>query len=169
MITVSRVDARARGLKRYFTGKPCKRGHISERLVSIRKCCVCNTLAGVAWTALHPAKIALANKYSNMKRRVEGRVGGPRGAYFARLYMGLGLMPKAEFMTWALHDPEFKRLWREYQLSGWDLRLAPSIDRIDTQRGYVAGNIQFITHADNARKSCLWRHHGINQITKEAA
>ena len=29
-------------LKRYFTGKPCKRGHVSERLVSGRKCVECH-------------------------------------------------------------------------------------------------------------------------------
>lgn len=29
---ISRKDAIAKGLKRYFTGKPCKRGHVVERL-----------------------------------------------------------------------------------------------------------------------------------------
>jgi hypothetical protein len=28
---ISREKARARGLKRLFTGKPCCRGHLSER------------------------------------------------------------------------------------------------------------------------------------------
>lgn len=31
---ISRKVAKARGLKVYFTGKPCKRGHVSERYVS---------------------------------------------------------------------------------------------------------------------------------------
>lgn len=35
-------DARDAGLKRYFTGKPCKRGHISERLVSNQGCLACS-------------------------------------------------------------------------------------------------------------------------------
>ena len=39
---ISRVDARARGLKRYFTGKPCKKGHFSERKVSTRQCRECD-------------------------------------------------------------------------------------------------------------------------------
>lgn len=30
---ISRKDAISRGLDRYFTGKPCKRGHISERKI----------------------------------------------------------------------------------------------------------------------------------------
>lgn len=38
---ISRIDARAQGLKRYFTGRPCKRGHIVERHVSNLTCMEC--------------------------------------------------------------------------------------------------------------------------------
>lgn len=38
---ISRSDAIACGLKRYFTGVPCPKGHISERLVSSRGCARC--------------------------------------------------------------------------------------------------------------------------------
>jgi hypothetical protein len=30
---ISRKEAKAAGLTRYFTGKPCKRGHVVERRV----------------------------------------------------------------------------------------------------------------------------------------
>lgn len=33
--------ARRRGLKHYYTGKPCKNGHRSERLVSNGMCVTC--------------------------------------------------------------------------------------------------------------------------------
>ena len=39
--TIDRQDARRRGLTRYFTGKPCRRGHIAERYVSDQTCCEC--------------------------------------------------------------------------------------------------------------------------------
>lgn len=32
-VIISRAEAKARGLTRYFTGKPCKHGHIAERRV----------------------------------------------------------------------------------------------------------------------------------------
>ena len=35
---ISRADAKARGLKRYFTGIPCKHGHVSERNTSTTGC-----------------------------------------------------------------------------------------------------------------------------------
>lgn len=42
--TVSLEEARNQGLKHYFTGTPCKRGHISVRLVSSRRCCECSKI-----------------------------------------------------------------------------------------------------------------------------
>ena len=39
---ISRDEALRRGLNKFFTGKPCKRGHVAERFVSgIRWCVVC--------------------------------------------------------------------------------------------------------------------------------
>lgn len=50
---VSRLEAKARGLKRYFTGKPCKHGHVAERFVCSWSCvaCVC------VWQADNPDKV----------------------------------------------------------------------------------------------------------------
>ena len=41
MEIISREEAKAKGLKRYFTGEPCIRGHYSERLVSNKVCFSC--------------------------------------------------------------------------------------------------------------------------------
>ena len=41
---VSRREAMARGLKRYFTGKPCRRGHLSERDTMHRRCFACDKI-----------------------------------------------------------------------------------------------------------------------------
>ena len=38
-------EAKKLGLKRYFTGKPCKYGHVSERFTSARKCIECNRIS----------------------------------------------------------------------------------------------------------------------------
>lgn len=44
MKIISKKDAISLGLKRYFTGKPCKRGHISERNTSKSTCLECKRL-----------------------------------------------------------------------------------------------------------------------------
>ena len=41
MDLISRADAKALGLKRYFTGEPCCKGHIAERRVSDHGCVAC--------------------------------------------------------------------------------------------------------------------------------
>lgn len=38
---ISRDEAKAAGLKRYFLGVPCLHGHVAERLVSSKGCVVC--------------------------------------------------------------------------------------------------------------------------------
>ena len=49
MNLVSYKQAIAQGLSRYFTGKPCKHGHIAERRVSGRCCVVCADNLTRAW------------------------------------------------------------------------------------------------------------------------
>lgn len=38
---ITRKQAKERGLKRYFTGKPCKHGHVAERYYSGAHCLIC--------------------------------------------------------------------------------------------------------------------------------
>lgn len=44
MITITRDAAIKLGKMRYFTGKPCKRGHIDERFCSTKICVSCNRI-----------------------------------------------------------------------------------------------------------------------------
>lgn len=41
---VTRAEAKAQGLKRYFTGVPCNYGHICERYSNDFKCCECSSV-----------------------------------------------------------------------------------------------------------------------------
>jgi 5-methylcytosine-specific restriction endonuclease McrA len=53
---IPRADAKAQGLKRYFTGEPCKNGHIAERSVSQGTCVACVLEKGRRWVALNPER-----------------------------------------------------------------------------------------------------------------
>jgi len=57
---ISRQEALAKGSKRYFTGKPCKRGHTSERLISTRVCIECSKI--------HEKKYSKSKKGREKKR-----------------------------------------------------------------------------------------------------
>lgn len=76
---IGRADALARGLKRYFTGKPCKRGHVAERAICSKNCVECQRLTGPSYQkryrstpeyrARHAAEIAASYraKHPNWK------------------------------------------------------------------------------------------------------
>lgn len=46
---ISRSDAKATGLKSYFTGVPCKHGHMAPRLVSSKTCRECELQKTSEW------------------------------------------------------------------------------------------------------------------------
>lgn len=72
MKIISEKDALALGLKRYYTGKTCKNGHLCERLVNSRNCCECNRLKQQEINAsLTPQEVQVRNAkqrnyYANM-------------------------------------------------------------------------------------------------------
>jgi len=58
MQIISRAEAKAKGLRFYFTGKPCKHGHVAERVAFNATCVECER--------------AFIKKY-RLKKRVAGR------------------------------------------------------------------------------------------------
>jgi len=80
---MSRADAQANNLPRYFTGVACKHGHVAERYTANKSCCECaNATANatkakdkaryvatsVAWGRRNPNKMAQYQRTKNAKR-----------------------------------------------------------------------------------------------------
>jgi hypothetical protein len=51
-----RIDALQAGLKRYFTGRPCSRGHMAERYCSSNACIECLLLHQARYAAANPER-----------------------------------------------------------------------------------------------------------------
>lgn len=49
MEIISRSQAQEKGLRHYFTGKPCKHGHVGRRYVCDRRCLSCKALSLNKW------------------------------------------------------------------------------------------------------------------------
>lgn len=75
---ISRASARAAGLKRYFTGRPCKRGHFAYRFMANSQCSKCaserakaNPSAGLkrgrAWYARNAKKQRARGRHKRTK------------------------------------------------------------------------------------------------------
>ena len=56
MDIIARKDALTQGLTHYFTGKPCKRGHLAMRYASTKSCVECSAAHNAAFLAANPGK-----------------------------------------------------------------------------------------------------------------
>lgn len=68
-----------------------------------------------------------------MKARVENQRG-----YYPQ-WAGLALLPRDEFIAWAIRNPPPREMWQ------------PSVDRIDPSRGYTLDNIRWLEARQNSR------------------
>lgn len=91
----------------------------------------------------------LVRVYQNMK----GRTSGLQKKDYPHLYKGKELLDRQVFYDWSKQNEAFKTLYQQYIDSGRDKKLVPSIDRIDTEKGYTIDNIQWITFSENCRKA----------------
>lgn len=89
-------------------------------------------------------------RYADMKARVEGRSTNRSNSF------GHELLPRAEFLKWCTTQPHFivfMVIYMDWVRSDFNLMFAPSIDRIDSSRGYTADNMQWMTFVENCEKN----------------
>jgi hypothetical protein len=97
----------------------------------------------------------LVHKYKGMRQRVRGEHSDPKTN---RIYKGLPLCGKQEFLDWAITDEAFNSIWYEWLQNGVGIKFSPSIDRIIPKKGYALSNLQFLPLSENSRKSARARH-----------
>jgi 5-methylcytosine-specific restriction endonuclease McrA len=108
---ISRHEAKAVGLRHYFTGKPCRRGHVDRRRVNDKTCIACDRArvrpdnaarCRARYLAQRAEYIAAAKAYTEANRaKVRERRRKHREANKERLY--------AETSAWAKTFPEKRR------------------------------------------------------------
>lgn len=151
--------------KRYFTGDPCRNGHIAERLISNRACVICLTERKLTWAKDNSDKLAekARNRRSNNPEKIRN--------YERNRYQ---VDPRIKMLSAAKQRAIKKNL--EFNLTIDDIKIpntcplleiplvvssgkitdnSPSLDRIDNNRGYTKDNIIIISHMANRCKSDL--------------
>jgi len=89
----------------------------------------------------------LVRKYRNMLSRVIGVTKTKN-----HLYLGLEILDKETFYNWSINNDDFKELFSHWSACGHEIRLTPSIDRIDSKKGYTIDNLQWITFSENCKR-----------------
>ena len=68
----SRLEAHGLGVAKYFTGRPCSRGHVSPRLTRHHECYACKIegrrVRRLAWRRAHPVGLAEQKRVENARR-----------------------------------------------------------------------------------------------------
>jgi hypothetical protein len=88
---------------------------------------------------------------------MKSRISGVQKAKH-HLYDGKTLLSKEDFYAWATNNPEFQALFNVWEASDYDRKLTPSVDRVDSSRGYELDNMEWVTHSENSRRGSKSRH-----------
>jgi 5-methylcytosine-specific restriction endonuclease McrA len=154
----ARAEAAAAGRTRYFTGQPCKRGHIAERFVATGTCVQCAAEHEEAYkprrAVVHAARIETIRKEkAAWKKRNRDRDASNRAARRAR---ELQAMP--QWLT-AEHRAEIAALYREAARLSRETGIRHHVDHIYPLAGklcsglHVPWNLQILTAVANMAKS----------------
>lgn len=92
----------------------------------------------------------LMRLYRNMVSRINGIQKAK-----SHLYEGKCLLAKEDFYRWAMGCTTFHVLWDEWVDSGYDRKLTPSVDRINSNEGYALANMEWVTHSENSRRGSI--------------
>lgn len=96
----------------------------------------------------------LMRAYRNMQSRILGIQKKKH-----HLYAGKSLLPREDFYAWANASNSFHHLFAEWETADHSRKLTPSVNRIDAEKGYEIGNLEWITHSENSRKTRRWLNH----------
>ncbi len=143
-ISVARQAAIAAGETTYFTGKPCKRGHLSERVVSTSTCVDC-------------AQLAYAKNERDRYRNLDNTLPiqfRQRKSY--SLKKGIPFSIMFDEIEQPTHCPilgfELNYKWSGSVGKSADPAKA-TLDRLDPAKGYVPGNVFVISWKANQLKT----------------
>ena len=101
----------------------------------------------------------LMRLYRNMQSRITGVQ-----KQKSHLYVGKELLSREDFYKWAKETTviKFTEMFEVYKNSGFDRKLSPTVDRVDSQKGYTPDNMRWLTHSENSRLGSLSQRNKTN-------
>lgn len=158
MNLITKQEAKEKGLIFYFTGKPCKHGHISQRLVKGGSCKECRKLQGEKIRNKDREKY---NEYCRQKKKEHYSKEKRRDSYLKNIQKEMFYAAKNRAknknisFTIEIEDVIIPKSCPVLgiPLDNRDRLHAPSLDRIINDLGYIKGNVQVISAKANRLKN----------------
>ena len=86
----------------------------------------------------------LSRVYSKMRQRTKGR-----STKRPDLYLGLAILPRDVFVDWSKNHPDFLKMYKRWFTNNFDRKLTPSINRMNSKKGYTLDNMEWLTNSQN--------------------
>lgn len=99
-------------------------------------------------------------------RNMQSRVNGVQWRKY-HLYEGKALLPRDEFYAWADASAEFHALFEAWEAAGYDRHITPSVDRIDSDRGYSLDNMRWVPFRENCCHIRTETRRNLQQLYRE--
>ena len=132
------AQAKSEGESLYFTGVPCKHGHVAARRVVNKNCIECAAINNAAYKA----KRELANPGRNMWERAKYRA-SQKGIPFSITLDDIVIPTHCPILGVELESNDHRYIHPN----------SPSLDRIVPELGYVPGNVHVISNRANTIKN----------------
>jgi hypothetical protein len=147
MKPMTREAARRRGLRFYYTGKPCRRGHMAKRWTSNTNCVECLAASNRAWNAANPEKKAASNRA--WRAAHPDHVPAQQGLTRARIKYPGCVPPEFDLKQTIPFYAEARRRTRETGV----LHVVDHIVALCLGGQHVASNLQVLTEEENREKA----------------
>ena len=146
MDLISREEAKKLGLYRYYNGKPCKKGHMSQKYVSNMGCVECRNIKNKSLEQRKHSK----EKYEELCSKYIKAMWWRAKKRSERKNIDFNI----ELEDIIIPDvcPVFGFKF-EVSIGKGPTDKSPSLDRINPSKGYVKGNIQVISFKANRIKT----------------